>query len=70
MPRPESVKCVDVESTVSGGRDSRSTYERLAGGEADTGSGGLSMVARVTPLIVGPPCINAITCNSLKECEC
>ena len=49
MPRPESVKCADVESTVSGGRDSKSAYGRLAGGEADTGSGGLSMVARVTP---------------------
>ena len=50
VPRAESAKCEDVELMVSGGRDGDSAGERCAaGGDADVGSGGLSMVANVEP---------------------
>lgn len=48
-PRPESAKCEDVESIVSGKPVGDSAGDKCAVGEADMGSGGLSMVARVVP---------------------
>lgn len=69
IPRPESANCVGVESTESGGRDWKSAYERFAGGEADTGSGGLSMTARVTNAGFSEVLTytSAIICKSVKN---
>lgn len=46
VPRAESAKCENIESMVSGGRVEVSVGEGCAGGEAEVGSGGLSMVSK------------------------
>jgi hypothetical protein len=47
VPRAESTKCEDIALMVRGGRDEVSVGEGCAGGEADRGRGGLSMVVKL-----------------------
>lgn len=50
MPKPESVKCEHIELIVSGGRAEDAAEDMCLVGEAEIGSGGLSIVVSGSPV--------------------